>query len=113
MLIQDGIPTSEDLSKVLPPQNRLETGPVAMAECFQKIPCNPCAKACPKKAIHVEPDINQTPQIDFDQCIGCGICQKNCEFGAVTVTNNLASIDPEKCTNCGKCAEKCPVKVIS
>ena len=58
MLIQDGIPTSEDLSKVLPPQNRLETGPVAMAECFQKIPCNPCAKACPKKAIHVEPDIN-------------------------------------------------------
>lgn len=87
MLIQDGIPTSEDLSKVLPPQNRLETGPVAMAECFQKIPCNPCAKACPKKAIHVEPDINQTPQIDFDQCIGCGICISRCPGLAIFVVD--------------------------
>ena len=45
-------------------------------------------------------------------CIGCGLCVKQCEFGAVTLENNLAVIDPEKCQNCGKCAEKCPKKII-
>ena len=46
-------------------------------------------------------------------CIGCKMCERVCEFDAVTVTNNVAHIDPEKCTNCGKCAEKCPKKIIS
>ena len=45
-------------------------------------------------------------------CIGCGICAKQCEAGAVTVENNIAHIDYEKCTGCGKCAEKCPQKII-
>ncbi len=45
-------------------------------------------------------------------CIGCMKCQKTCEYGAITVTGNLAHIDPEKCTNCGACVEVCPVHVI-
>ena len=45
-------------------------------------------------------------------CIGCMLCTKVCETGAITVKDNLAHIDTSKCTNCGKCAEKCPVKVI-
>ena len=51
------------------------------------------------------------PQIK-KSCIGCGICAKQCEFGAVTVENNIAHIDQSKCTGCGKCAEKCPKKII-
>ncbi len=46
-------------------------------------------------------------------CIGCGICVKNCESGAITLENNLAFIDPDKCTNCGVCIEKCPRKIIN
>ena len=45
-------------------------------------------------------------------CIGCGICVKQCEQGAVTLENNLATVDPEKCVACGKCVEKCPTKAI-
>ena len=45
-------------------------------------------------------------------CIGCRMCAKVCEAGAVSVENNIAHIDPEKCTNCGACAAKCPKKII-
>ena len=41
-------------------------------------------------------------------CIGCGKCEKECAFGAITVENNLAHINYEACTQCGKCVEKCP-----
>ena len=46
-------------------------------------------------------------------CIGCRICEKNCEAGAITVTNFLAHIDADKCTECGVCVEKCPRKIIT
>ena len=65
MLIQNGIPTAEDILSVTPPKERFAQGAVAIAECFQKIPCKPCTKACVKKAIRVEPDINETPRIDL------------------------------------------------
>ena len=65
MLIQTGIPDKEAIEAVTPDETRFLKGAVAIAECFQKIPCNPCTKACVKKAIHIEPDINETPEIDF------------------------------------------------
>ena len=78
MLISTGIPTKEDLQGVTPPAQRRAKGPVAMAECFQKIPCNPCAASCPVKAIHIGEDINECPTIDFDLCTGCGTCLTKC-----------------------------------
>lgn len=45
-------------------------------------------------------------------CIGCGICAKNCEAGAISVENNCAVIDYKKCIGCGICAEKCPRDII-
>ncbi|MCJ7834140.1 RnfABCDGE type electron transport complex subunit B [Cuneatibacter sp. NSJ-177] len=99
---------------------------VAVVDKEKCVACGACTAVCPKnlivlvpaKAEHLVQCSNRekgkaVKAVCAAGCIGCGICQKNCEFGAVTVTNNLASIDPEKCTNCGKCAEKCPVKVIS
>lgn len=45
-------------------------------------------------------------------CIGCKLCEKACEEGAIKVVDNIAHIDYDKCTGCGKCAEKCPKKII-
>ena len=46
-------------------------------------------------------------------CIGCGLCAKNCEAGAIVMENNLAHIDQDKCVGCGVCATKCPKKIIT
>ncbi|MBR2043348.1 MAG: RnfABCDGE type electron transport complex subunit B [Clostridia bacterium] len=46
-------------------------------------------------------------------CIGLGDCASVCEYGGITVTDNLAKIDPALCRACGKCISACPKKLIS
>ncbi len=91
MLIQTGIPDKEAIEAVTPDEARFMKGAVAIAECFQKIPCNPCTKACVKKAIHIEPDINETPKVDFDVCNGCGACMLRCPGLAIFVVDKTYS----------------------
>ncbi len=45
-------------------------------------------------------------------CIGLGDCVKACKFGAISVTDGVASVDPDKCTGCGACKDACPKSVI-
>lgn len=98
---------------------------VAVVDPEKCVGCSACAKVCPKRLIDMIPKKEikmvscsntmkgkDVKAVCAAGCIGCGICQKQCEFDAVTVENNLAKIDPAKCTNCGKCAAKCPVKII-
>lgn len=87
--------------------------------------CGMCAKSCPNHLIQIvraDKEVyvgcSSTDKGAFTRkvckagCIGCKKCEKTCQFGAITITDNLASIDPEKCTNCGECVGVCPTKVI-
>ena len=87
--------------------------------------CSKCIKVCPQNLIELIPyDAKVAVQCSSRDmgkivmkackvgCIGCKMCEKVCEAGAVTVSDNIAHIDQEKCTGCGKCAEKCPKKII-
>ena len=85
MLAINGIPTLEDLTKVTPPAERLAKGPCAIVECFQKIPCNPCATSCPTGAFNTGNDINELPALDHNKCIGCGICIARCPGLAIFI----------------------------
>ena len=49
--------------------------------------------------------------LDFvitDDCIGCGLCKKNCPADAITGNKKEKHIiDTTKCLKCGTCIEKC------
>ncbi len=74
-----GVVTLDYLEKLgnVPSEERLKKGPVAMTECVQDIPCNPCFEVCPVKAIEM-PEINHRPIVNFDKCIGCTLCMQVC-----------------------------------
>ena len=80
-----GIPTSDQIAAVWPPAARMAAGPVAIIECFQRIPCNPCATSCPRGAIQPFADINDTPIIDWDKCNGCTLCLTKCPGLAIMI----------------------------
>ena len=52
--------------------------------------------------------------IDFDKCIGCGICVEVCPFGLPTkMFNGKYKIDnPELCTECSACKRNCIVEAV-
>ncbi len=76
-----------ELAGVLPSSERLAQGPVAVIECVQQIPCNPCEKACPFGAITVGEDITALPVIDRAKCKGCGLCISRCPGLAIFVVD--------------------------
>lgn len=103
---------------------RIENG-VAVVDKDACTGCSMCAQRCPNSLIAIVPATSEvhvacssTDKGAFVRklcaagCIGCLRCQKICEYGAITISDNLAAIDPEKCTNCGKCIPVCPTKVI-
>lgn len=52
------------------------------------------------------------PVVDHDDCIGCGICQKNCAHSAITIADRKATIDHSKCVGCGRCVGACPKEAV-
>jgi Fe-S-cluster-containing hydrogenase component 2 len=71
----------------LPSEERLKSGPVVIVECVENIPCNPCAYACPRKAITIEGELTDTPKVDFSKCNGCTLCIAKCPGLAIFVIN--------------------------
>ena len=90
--------------------------------------CGACVKACPKLIIELRKKGPKSRRIFVScvnkdkggvakkacnvACIGCGKCEKVCEFNAITIENNLAYIDYVKCRLCRKCVEVCPTAAI-
>ena len=92
------------------------------------VACGACVDACPKDLIELRKRFPKDRKIvvacrNEDKggvarkacsvaCIGCGKCEKECKFDAITIENNLAFIDSDKCKLCRKCAPVCPTNSI-
>jgi uncharacterized protein len=49
-----------------------------------------------------------SPEIYEENCTGCRICEKNCNYDAIKVgEDKIAHIDYAKCTGCGQCIAVC------
>lgn len=73
-----------------PSAERMRKGPVAVIECCQNIPCNPCETACKFGAITVGDPITNLPMLDEEKCIGCGACIAKCPGLAIFVVDKSA-----------------------
>jgi ferredoxin len=69
--------------------------PIASMECFEEIPCNLCALACPESAIEIGhiPRTRDAGLIE-SKCTGCGACVNACPSGATL----MIQADPKKST---------------
>lgn len=101
---------------------------IAVVDPENCVACGKCIATCPRSLIELIPYTTSKEGVKVHcssrgfgkpvkevcsvGCIGCKMCTRVCESGAITVDNNIAHIDYSKCTNCGACAEKCPSKII-
>lgn len=92
------------------------------------VACGACVEACPKNLIELRKKYPKERKIYVScrnedkggiarksckvACIGCGKCEKECKFDAITIANNLAFIDSDKCKLCRKCMPVCPTNSI-
>lgn len=90
---RSGFPSPEEIRRIngWPSEKRFAKGPVAIVECVQEIPCNPCEEACPVGAIGVGHPITNAPRVDFDLCTGCGSCLAACPGLAIFLIDKTYS----------------------
>ena len=99
---------------------------VAVVNRKNCVACGMCANVCPQKIIKLVPQKSQVHVLCSstdkgavarkncdNACIGCMKCVKACNFGAITVEDNLARIDYDKCKSCGMCVTQCPTGALN
>ena len=52
------------------------------------------------------------PHVTGGACIGCKICARFCDHGAIGFRDGKASIDQNKCAGCGRCLGACSKNAI-
>jgi heterodisulfide reductase subunit A len=54
-----------------------------------------------------------TAVVDEDLCVGCGLCEEICPYGAPKVEDGKSKIREILCRGCGSCSAECPRQAIT
>lgn len=78
-----------------------------------------CDAEEPNGHIFLKPDIEETqsitigvPEVDTDQCDGCGKCGELCQYSAIICLKGKAMVFNQLCHSCGGCTLVCPTGAI-
>ncbi len=76
-----------------PSEGRFKKGPIAIIECVEEIPCNPCQTVCNRSVITVGEPITNLPRLidQEDLCNGCGQCVVICPGLAIFIVDKTFS----------------------
>jgi Fe-S-cluster-containing hydrogenase component 2 len=76
-----------------PSEERFKKGPIAIIECVEEIPCNPCQTVCNRSVITVGEPITNLPRLidQEDLCNGCGQCVVICPGLAIFIVDKTFS----------------------
>ena len=77
----------------VPTAARRHKGFVAVIECLEDIPCNPCESSCNVGAIVVGDDITNLPHLDGEKCVACQTCVYICPGQAIFMVDESLSDD--------------------
>jgi ferredoxin len=50
--------------------------------------------------------------VNAELCTGCGECVERCQFGALSVTEDLCVVNYDRCVGCGLCVSVCPTEAL-
>jgi len=50
--------------------------------------------------------------VEADTCTGCGDCVERCQFGALSVPEDVSVVNYDRCVGCGLCASICPTDAL-
>ena len=67
---------------------------------------------CGSRAGKMEMHSAGKPQVESEDCLGCGACSRICAHEAAVVKDKKASIDHNKCVGCGRCIGVCPQDAV-
>ena len=85
-----------------------------------------CKSVCPRNAIEIK---NGRAVIDNEKCVGCGLCEKACNYFAIVKLerpcerscqvsaikssgDSAVQIDTDNCVSCGSCFVACPFGAV-
>jgi len=77
----------------------------------------PATNRYPFEKAQVQEKFRGQPMLNSSQCIGCGICNRNCPAKAIEMVEvngkKYPQFDLGKCVFCYQCVDTCPKKAIS
>lgn len=80
--------------------------------------CNCCSCCCGAVQAHrsgtpMLASSGYTASVREDLCIGCGICEANCQFGAIEISEGHSNINLAACMGCGICVSHCDQNAVT
>jgi len=80
--------------------------------------CNCCSCCCgamnaQRHGVDMLASSGYVVRVDAEKCVGCGNCEKFCQFGALKARDRKLQIKTARCMGCGACVSKCPKMALT